>query len=136
MSLKKEYTESDFLFGNNRGPEILKLLDNISIEVNAKIKMRGIGKGLVCIVEDFNKNVLAIEKAISHAYISKNLNEKLALIEQTEIPLKDMWLDIRFLLKNKGLTLGEVGVLSEFAFKIQEQIERWCDSVKSKAVDG
>lgn len=127
--------ESDFLFGNNRGPEILKVLDNISIEVNNKTKMRGIGRGLICIVEDFNKNILSLEKIITRAYRARNFEEKIDLIESTKIPLEDMWLDIRYLLKNKGLTPGEVGVLSEQAYKAQEQIQKWNNSTRTKAME-
>ena len=127
--------ESDFLFGNNKGPEILKALDNISIEVNNKIKMRGISRGLICIVEDFNKNILLLEKIITHAYRSRDFEEKLNLIESTKTPLEDMWLDIRYLLKNKGLTIGEIGVLSELAYKAQEQIQKWNNSTRTKAME-
>lgn len=135
VSRKKDTKESDFLFGNNRGPEILKILDNISIEVNSKIKMRGIGRGMVCIVEDFNKNILSLEKLISRAYRSENFKEKINYIEDTRTSLEDMWLDIRYLLKNRGLTVGEVGVLSELAFNVQEQIQKWNNSIRTKALE-
>ena len=133
---KANIKESDFLFGNNRGPEILKILDNISIEVNSKIKKRGIGRGLICIVEDFNKNILTLEKLISHAYLSRDFDEKIKLIDDTTIPLKDMWLDMRYLYKNKGLTIGEIGVLSKFSFDAQNQILRWKESTRTKAMEG
>lgn len=50
------------IYNRNRQASIQIKLDDLSIFVNGRITRRGIAKGMVFIQEDFNKNILDIEK--------------------------------------------------------------------------
>lgn len=50
------------IYNRNRQAPIQIKLDDLSILVNGRITRRGIAKGMVFIQEDFNKNILDIEK--------------------------------------------------------------------------
>lgn len=50
------------IYNRNRQAPIQIKLDDLSIFVNGRITRRGIAKGMVFIQEDFNKNILDIEK--------------------------------------------------------------------------
>ena len=50
------------IYNRNRQAPIQIKLDDLSIFVNDRITRRGIAKGMVFIQEDFNKNILDIEK--------------------------------------------------------------------------
>lgn len=50
------------IYNRNRQAPIQIKLDDLSIFVNGRITRRGIAKGKVFIQEDFNKNILDIEK--------------------------------------------------------------------------
>lgn len=50
------------IYNRNRQAPIQIKLDDLSIFVNGRITRRGIAKGMLFIQEDFNKNILDIEK--------------------------------------------------------------------------
>ena len=52
------------IYKRNRQAPIQIKLDDLSIFVNGRITRRGISKGMVFIQEDFNKNILNIEKKL------------------------------------------------------------------------
>ena len=69
---------SKLIFQQERQASINIKLDDLSIFINDEIQRRGIQRGFVNIQEDFNKNILNIEKI-------KNLNQYQALCPITII---------------------------------------------------
>lgn len=123
---------SEILFGKRQSPKILKALDDVAKEVNSKIRMRGIARGMVCVQEDFNKEVLQAQKIVCQAYANKDVAERLSQLEEVGAIIKAMWVDIRFMLIQKTLTVGEIGVLAKMTKDAQNQLQSWIDSTKGK----
>ena len=105
-------------------------LDDLSIMINNKINRRGIHRGLVCIQEDLNKNILNTEKIILQAYSESNAKTKYnLLIEAKKIMKIQMWGDIRFLMINKAITPGEITELIRRQKEIDKDVNRWMASI-------
>lgn len=127
---------SEILFGKRQAPKILKALDEIASEVNTKIRMRGISRGMVCVQEDLNRQILKAEHLICQAYVNPNVAGRLEQLEKIESVIKTMWVDVRYMLNQHTLTVGEVGVLSAKTKNAQNQLESWITSTKGKAMSG
>lgn len=124
--------EDEFLFGKRHAPLIYATMDRIAKEVNTKLRMRGIGRGMVCVQESFNRTILDIEKRVYDAVRESDPSKRLSLLDCVQRLMKYLWVDIRYLLKQRSLTLGEIGVLSEYANTADEQIRRWRQSIDTK----
>lgn len=124
--------EDEFLFGKRHAPMIFATIDRIASEVNTKIRMRGIGRGMVCVQESINKTALEMQKKIYDAVKEPDANKRMVLLYDIQRKMRYMWTDIRFLLKQRALTLGEIGVLSEYANAADKQIEKWKQSIDNK----
>lgn len=118
-------TGDEFLYGKHECPRILRALDDIATEVNTKIRMRGIARGMVCVQESFNKQILTAEKLVYNATRESDPKTRLKSIESILRIMKFIWVDIRFMLKQKALTVGEIGVLSKKAKEAQSHLIRW-----------
>lgn len=128
----KMTNEDEFLFGKRHAPMIFATIDRIASEVNTKLRMRGIGRGMVCVQENINKTALEMQKRIYDAVKEPDADKRLALLQGTQRQMKYMWTDVRFLLKQHALTLGEIGVLSEYANSTDKQLEKWQQSIENK----
>lgn len=124
--------EDEFLFGKRHAPMIFATIDRIASEVNTKIRMRGIGRGMVCAQESINKTALEMQKRIYDAVKEPDADKRMILLHDIQRKMRYMWTDIRFLLKQRALTLGEIGVLSEYANAADKQIEKWKQSIDNK----
>ncbi len=125
-------TENEFLFGKRHAPMIYATLDRIAKEVNTKLRMRGIGRGMVCVQESFNRTILSMQKRVYDAVKETDPSKRLRFLDCVRRQMKYLWIDIRYLLKQRALTLGEIGVLSEYANAADEQIRRWKQSIDNK----
>lgn len=132
---EKLMREDEILYGKKQAPALMKLLDELSIEVNNKIRMRGIGKGFVCVQEDFNKLILQADKKIFWATQEKDFQIRLNDIIHVQTIIKNIWIDIRFMYINKALTDGQVGVLSKITSKIETQLSNWNKVTDKKVTD-
>ena len=80
-------------------------MDDMAIFINDKITRRGIAKGLVCIQEDLNKNILKAQKKTLDAIFINNLEKQHEYIREIKQIMKiEIWTDIRFLMVNKAIT--------------------------------
>ena len=119
------------IYKRNRQAPLQVKLDDLVIFINDKITRRGIAKGLVCIQEDLNKNILAVEKNTLRALVSDNLEEQYNfLIEAKKIIKIEIWTDIRFLMINKAITPGEITELIRRQPEIDKDLDRWLMSIK------
>lgn len=116
---------SEILFGKRQTPLLMKTLDDMASEVNTKIRKRGISKGFVCVQEDFNRQILQCHKNIYSASVEKIPNKRIGYIENCQKGIKMIWIDIRYLLTQKALTVGEIGVLSKMAKDAEKQLYAW-----------
>lgn len=124
--------EDEFLFGKRHAPIIFATIDRIVSEVNTKLRMRGIGRGMVCVQESINKTALEMQKRVYDAVKEPDVSKRIVLLRGIQRQMKYMWTDIRFLLKQHALTLGEIGVLSNYANSADEQLEKWRQSTENK----
>ncbi len=124
--------EDEFLFGKRHAPMIFATIDRIASEVNTKIRMRGIGRGMVCVQESINRTALEMQKRVYDAVKEPDANARLELLSFIQRKMKYLWTDIRYLLKQHALTLGEIGVLSDYANAADTQLERWKQSIENK----
>lgn len=124
--------EDEFLFGKRHAPLLFASLDRMANEVNKKLRMRGIARGMVCVQESINLTVLKMQKLVYDAVKENNVQLRLSLLNEIQKLIKYIWVDIRYLLKQHALTLGEVEVLSEYANTIDEQIKRWRQSIENR----
>ena len=84
-------------------------MDDLAIFINDKITRRGIAKGLVCIQEDLNKNILRFEKKTLEALLTDNIEKRIEILISVKQMIKvEIWTDIRFLMINKAITPGEI----------------------------
>ena len=80
-------------------------MDDMAIYINDKITRRGIAKGLVCIQEDLNRNILKAQKKTLEAIFINNIEKQHEYIRQIKQIMKiEIWTDIRFLMVNKAIT--------------------------------
>lgn len=123
------------IYKRSRQAPIHIKMDDLSIFINDKIKRRGIAKGLVCIQEDLNKNILEAQKKTVKALLLENLKEQYnCLIEAKKILKIEVWTDIRFLMINKAITPGEITELIRRQLEIDKDLDRWAESIKRKAI--
>ena len=119
------------IYKRNRQAPIQIKLDDLSIFVNGRITRRGIAKGLVFIQEDFNKNILDIEKRTIEILFNLNLNEQYEELQKIKNIMRiEIWTDIRFLMINKAITPGEITELIRMQIEIDKDIEKWGESIK------
>ena len=119
------------IYKRNRQAPIQIKLDDLSIFVNGRITRRGIAKGMVFIQEDFNKNILDIEKRTIEILFNLNLNEQYEELQKIKNIMKiEIWTDIRFLMINKAITPGEITELIRMQIEIDKDIEKWGESIK------
>lgn len=119
------------IFKRNRQAPLSIKLDDLSVYINEKITRRGISKGLVCIQEDMNINILKAEKKTIEALISNDLNKQLdSLLDAKRILKIEVWPDIRFLMINKAITPGKITELIRRQLDIDKDIDKWSDSIE------
>ena len=119
------------IYKRNRQAPIQIKLDDLSIFVNGPITRRGIAKGMVFIQEDFNKNILDIEKRTIEILFNLNLNEQYEELQKIKNIMRiEIWTDIRFLMINKAITPGEITELIRMQIEIDKDIEKWGESIK------
>ena len=119
------------IYKRNRQAPIQIKLDDLSIFVNGRITRRGIAKGMVFIQEDFNKNILDIEKRTIEILFNLNLNEQYEELQKIKSIMRiEIWTDIRFLMINKAITPGEITELIRMQIEIDKDIEKWGESIK------
>ena len=119
------------IYKRNRQAPIQIKLDDLSIFVNGRITRRGISKGMVFIQEDFNKNILNIEKKTIEILLNSNLEKQYEeLLEIKQIMKTEIWTDIRFLMINKAITPGEITELIRMQIEIDKDIDKWGESIK------
>lgn len=120
------------IYKRNRQAPLQIKLDDLSIFINDKITRRGIAKGLVCIQEDLNKNVLNAEKKTIQVLLESNLEKQYkTLIEAKKIIKIEIWTDIRFLMINKVITPGEITELIRRQCEIDKDLDRWTASIQN-----
>lgn len=124
--------EDEFLFGKRHAPLLFASLDRIANEVNKKLRMRGIGRGMVCVQESLNRTILEMQKLVYDAVKENDTQSRLSLLNEIQKLIRYVWVDIRYLLKQHALTLGEIEVLSEYANTVDEQIKRWRQSIENR----
>ena len=118
------------IYEHDKQASISIKLDDLSIFINDKIRRRGISRGLVCVQEDFNKNLLKIEKIISQAFLETDSNKKRNILYEAEHYMKiEIWGDIRFLMINKAITPGEITELIRRQKTIDTEMKKWISSV-------
>lgn len=127
---------SDILYGKRQSPKILKEIDATASEINKKIRMRGIARGMVCVQEDMNREALKLEKLISRAYTEPDVEKRLDLLYRSNAVIKAMWVDVRYMFKQHSLTSGEIGELADHVRKAQSQLEDWTTSTEDRQCQG
>ena len=122
---------SKLIFQQERQASINIKLDDLSIFINDEIKKRGIQRGFVNIQEDFNKNILNIEKIILRALMENDAKNKYNLLIEAQSSMKiNIWSDIRFLMVNKAITPGEITELIRRQKSIDSEMEKWIASIQ------
>ena len=92
---------------------------------------------MVFIQEDFNKNILDIEKRTIEILLNLNLNEQYEELQKIKHIMKiEIWSDIRFLMINKAITPGEITELIRMQIEIDKDIEKWGESIKKAISTG
>lgn len=125
-------SEDEILYGKRKAPEVMKEIDSITKEVNTKIKMRGIAKGLVCTQEEFNRDALNVERNIYWASVQKDSQKREEYLKQALYYMKDISIVLRYMLKNHVMKPGEIGVVSQHKKAADTQIYKWLNSSKDK----
>ena len=106
-------------------------MDDLAIFINDKITRRGISKGLVCVQEDLNKNILEAQKYTIRVLLITNLEEQYkCLMKVKQIMKIEIWTDIRFLMINKAITPGEITELIRKQMEIDKDLDRWVASIE------
>ena len=127
-SLKKINQE---IYKRNRQAPIHIKLDDLAILINDKITRRGIAKGMVFVQEDFNKNILEVEKKTIEVLLESNLKVQYEkLLEAKKILKVEVWTDIRFLMINKAITPGEITELIRRQVDIDNDLEKWIENIR------
>lgn len=128
-------SKEKLLFESRKCPKIFNSIDKIVKEVNVKLKMRGVGKGMVCIWEDVNISCNSLQKRIVRAYNSKDASQKLDFLIECSSTMKDLWISLRQLYISKALTAGELNNLFLFVGEVNDQLQKWVNST-TKAMNG
>lgn len=118
-------TEDEILYGKRQSPEVMRTVDAISLMVNRTIRARGISKGFVCVQEDFNKTLLQLEKLIYWASIETDKQKRGGYLDEALKEMRNVSVDIRYMLKNNALTVGIVGELSRYVRSVNGALYRW-----------
>lgn len=119
------------IYKRNRQAPIQIKLDDLAIYINDKITRRGIAKGLVCIQESLNKNILEVEKHTIKVLLSTNLEEQYNWLMEVKKYIKiEIWTNIRFLMINKAITPGEITELIRRQLEIDKDLDRWLESIE------
>ena len=119
------------IYKRNRQAPLQLKLDDLAIFINDKITRRGIAKGLVCIQEDLNKNILEVEKNTLRTLITDNIQEQYNFLVKAKKIIKiEIWTDIRFLMINKAIIPGEITELIRRQLEIDKDLDRWLMSIK------
>lgn len=86
---------------------------------------------MVFIQEDFNKNILNIEKKTIEILLNSNLEKQYEeLLEIKQIMKIEIWTDVRFLMINKAITPGEIAELIRMQIEIDKDIDKCGESIK------
>ena len=125
-------TEDEIVYGKRQSPEVMRLLDRMAEEFNSKIRQRGIARGFVCVQERFNELILQCETDLYWASIETNLSKRAAHLRKADAGMREIGIVIRYMLKNKALTVGEVGVISKYKKEVMAQLYRWQNSLHEK----
>lgn len=119
------------IYKRNRQAPIQLKMDDMIIFVNDKITRRGIAKGLVCIQEDLNKNILIAQKYTVKILLTTNLEKQCEYLEKIKQIMKiEVWTNIRFLMINKAITPGEITELIRRQLDIDKDLDKWLESIK------
>jgi hypothetical protein len=119
------------IYKRNRQAPLQIKLDDLAIFINDKITRRGIAKGLVSVQEDLNRNILLVEKKTIEALLSNNAEEQyMCLLQAKKIIKIEVWTDIRFLMINKAITLGEITELIRKQVEIDKNIDKWLSAIE------
>ena len=119
------------IYKRNRQAPLQIKLDDLAIFINDKITRRGIAKGLVSVQEDLNRNILLVEKKTIEALLSNNAEEQyMCLLQAKKIIKIEVWTDIRFLMINKAITLGEITELIRKQVEIDKNIDKWLYAIE------
>ena len=122
-ALKKINNE---IYKRNKQASIQIKLDDLSEFINNKITARGIAKGMVFVQEDFNRNILKIEKTIISILLTNDIHQQINLLNDVKTYIKlEIWPDIRFLMIHKAITPGEITELIKRQSAIDDVIEKW-----------
>lgn len=119
------FNDDEILYGKRQSPQVMRDLDSLSAKVNDKIRARGIPKGFVSIWEDVNSILLDCEKLVYYASIEVNPQTRSQYLNNLLLKMRELSVDIRYLLKNRVLTPGEVGECSRIKKSITNQVYRW-----------
>ena len=121
------------IYKRNRQAPIQLKMDDLAIYINDKITRMGIAKGLVCIQEDLNKNILDAQKNTVKVLMLSSLEEQYnCLIKAQQIMKVEIWTDIRFLMINKAITPGEITELIRMQMNIDNDLDRWIEGIRKK----
>lgn len=119
------------IYKRNRQAPLQIKLDDLAIFINDKITRRGIAKGLVSVQEDLNRNILLVEKKTIEALLSNNAEEQyMCLLQAKKIIKIEVWTDIRFLMINKAIALGEITELIRKQVEIDKNIDKWLSAIE------
>lgn len=121
-------------FDGERKPRIFKDMNTLIVEVNTKVTQRGIPRGLVCYLEEFNKNCIYAEENVAQAYNTKKLELKMDYLNKVATNITNIWILLNNLYKLKALTSGELRNLSINVSSISKQLELWINSVGQKVL--
>ena len=104
------YSGDEILYGKAHAPALFKAYDDFAKEVN----------------EEMNRGVFHSQQLIYKATRESDPESRLSIIQQAEGILSEtIWIAVRYLLKQKALTPGEVGVLTSKAMDIRNQYKKW-----------
>ena len=127
-SLKKI---NNYIYERNRQAPILIKFDDMAHIINYRISRRGIAKGLVCIQEDLNMAIIEAEKRTLMALLETDNGKKYEMLLEIKGQMMfEIWADIRFLMINRAITPGEITDLIRRQKSIDEDLDRWINSVK------
>lgn len=119
------------VFKRSRQAPLHIKLDDLAVYLNDRITRRGISRGLVCIQEDMNKNILKVEKETIKALVTDDITKQYeCLVKAKKITRIEVWPDIRFLMINKAITPGEITELIRRQMDIDKDIEKWSYSIE------
>ena len=119
------------IYERNRQAPLQLKLDDMAIYINDKITRRGIAKGLVSIQEDLNNSILKVEKQTMEALLTTETEKQYNHLLQAKYIMKvETWKDIRFLMINKAITLGEITELIRKQLEIDKDLEKWLVAIE------